>query len=137
MHVKVFIGTILVLTVVTIGGLFTWAFPIVNMIHVQLGGKPLADPRGSLLDQANTWLSYLPSDGVEKTQFILYIVAAYLLVTVVVTIVATSFHNHRLRVQAMRTAKQRTMHYYSAQKQDKTQWVAKPVSNEYTREEPL
>jgi hypothetical protein len=134
LHVKIFISTILILVAVTISGFATWLFPIVNNIHEQLGGQPLPDPRGSIGDQINTWLGFLPSDSIERTQIICYLIAAYLVVTSGITLLAVHLAGARSERAARSDARARTLRF--VYKPTKPVWRPAPISNEYTRGEP-
>jgi hypothetical protein len=136
MHLKVFLTTILGLAIVTVTGFATWLFPLVNHIHQQLGGQPLQDPRGSVEDQINTWLSFLPSNNIERTQIVCFVIAAYLVVTSLITLLTVQAHHRRARRMASERAHTRTLHLLAAEP-EKAIWVPRVVKNRYWREATL
>ena len=113
MAVKIFLGTVVFLVTVTITGLAYWFFPILNNFVQTMGGQPLQDPRGSWQDQTNTWLSFLPNNGLERAEIVTCVIVAYLFLSTILTMIAFRIRKIHRNRQDYRKAKTQTLHSYN------------------------
>jgi hypothetical protein len=95
MGVKIFLGTIGLTILVTITGFAYWFFPILSNFHEAMGGGPLKSPTGSIEQQFNTWLSFLPDDTLERTVIVGGILVAYLLFSTFTALLALRWRRRR------------------------------------------
>jgi hypothetical protein len=78
-----------------------------------MGGAPLKDPRGDWQQQADTWLSYLPGNTLERAVIVSCIVVGYLFITTMATLIAIRFDRRRKARQIRDTGRTQVLNAYN------------------------
>ena len=114
MTVKIFFGTLILMVGATITGFAYWLFPVVDHFHEAMGGGPLKDPTGDWQQQLNTWLSFLLDDMAIRAIIVAAIVASYLFVSTLTTLIALRLRRRKEDRALQKLSSSRAIHMYNA-----------------------
>ena len=112
MYIKVVLGTILLVVGAFATGLANYMFPIINDLHVRLGGQPLADPRGDMHQQLTMWLDVLPADTTTRVMVIGGGLLGYLFLTSAITLALYRLKRRQLARKERELSRARMLRAY-------------------------
>lgn len=135
MAFKLFMSTALCLFCGWLAGIFSWADPMVSNFHQAMGGGPVLDPRGQLVSQLEAWLGFLPADGSARFVFAGWILAMLIALKTLLTVIAGRIRRTRQGRLAATQAEARTLQLLRARERSTANWVARPIFNEYMRDD--
>ena len=116
MAVKIFLGTIMFVSISVITGLAMWFFPVLDKFHQAMGGDPMKDPRGDWKVMINDYLSFLPDNALVRAGFVCGIIVLYLFVSSILTLLAYRIHQRRKDRDLQKLSKVQTIHAYNSRR---------------------